>query len=165
VITSLAGSNVRPAEHIRHRQEKVILACAEATQRRLEASCAGLRLSRSDEVHDGVQGNHGADAGAHALELGDGKGEVSTGGPACESDARGVNWEGGVGEDAGDEGFEVVDWAGEGGTRGLFVVEGDDEVVVAVGEGGVPVVVVAGAAEDETPAVNGEEGGEALGGL
>ena len=93
-----------------------------------------------------------------------GQHEVAAGRPPRYRHAVGVNREGGVGEDAADEGLDVVDGRREGRRGGFGVVESDDEEAVALGEGAVPVVVVVRLAYGEAAAVGGDEGGE-LGGF
>jgi hypothetical protein len=62
-----------------------------------------------------------------------------------------------VGEGGQKEGFDVVRCGGEGVGGRFAVVEGDDEDVVLVGEGPVPLVVVTDVADAEAAAVDGEE--------
>jgi hypothetical protein len=57
-------------------------------------------------------------------------------------------------------GFEGIDWDRKGRGRGFGVGEGNNELGVGVGEGGVPAVVVAGVAEEEAAAVDGDESGQ-----
>jgi len=100
-------------------------------------------------------------------QLADAQGEVAAGGEAQDgcavsfrSAGAAVDGERLVGEDGKEERLEVVDGCGEGSGGGFGVVEGDDEDVLAIGKGPVPLVVVADVTDAEAAAVDGEEGRE-----
>lgn len=87
--------------------------------------------------------------------------EVAARGEAAEADAGGVDGQGGVGEDGGDEGLNIVDGDGEGVARSEGIGEGDhEEVAVCGGEGRAEGVVDDGRAEREAAAVDVDVGWE-----
>jgi len=100
-------------------------------------------------------------------QLADAQGEVATCGEAqngCAVSFRpasaAVDGERLVGEDGKEERLEVVNGCGKGSGRGFRVVESDDEDILAIGKGPVPLIVVADVTDAEAAAVDGEEGRE-----
>lgn len=166
VAEVMAERDVGPVESIRHLHQGVLGRATGTVQGWLVPPGEGLLLGGDAEVGDGVDGD---DAGGNPVpdrrELADGEHEVATSREAHEPDPGLVD----VGDellvrkDGVDLGLEVCQRAGEWTGGCLCVVEGDDEGVVLVGKDVVPGVVVRGVADDEAPAVDGEQEGQARG--
>lgn len=164
VTEVVTDGDVGPVESTGHLHQRV-LGCATGTvQGWLVPPGGGLLLRGDAQVGDGVDGDDaGGDPVADRGELADGEGQVAAGREAHDRNLRlvDVGHELVVLEDGRDLGLQVGEGAGEGAGGGLGVVEGNDQGVVLVGKDVVPGVVVGGVADDEAPAVDGEQEGQA----